>query len=240
MPKGSKLDLYPGDKLLVFTRVGQPPLTAVAWGGPPEEHPKGPNEPFGEGPTDPGEYVIWGVEPHHTTKKWPMSRIPWGAPLKVNPRDMDDILWEDRPGHWKSLMTMFPDLKNRRPPPHAFVAALNQRYFGIRAVPSTWVFNDFGPRAVRYFVDLNKDGRLDGKEQKMGEMFHTTPNNEGEEEIYRREHPGSTSDPPANMFESHGCVHMVPTQFKRLIEMGAFARGMKLTIHTYSEHYLTK
>jgi hypothetical protein len=74
----------------------------------------------------------------------------------------------------------------------------------------------------------------------MGEMFHTTPNNEGEEEIYRREHPGSTSDPPANMFESHGCVHMVPTQFKRLIEMGAFARGMKLTIHTYSEHYLTK
>ena len=38
----------------------------------------------------------------------------------------------------------------------------------------------------------------------MGEMFHTTPNNEGEEERYRREHPGSNAESPVKMFESHG------------------------------------
>jgi hypothetical protein len=29
-------------------------------------------------------------------------------------------------------------------------------------------------------------------------------------------------------------------QFERLIEIGAFVRGMNLTIHAYSEHYSTR
>ena len=70
-----------------------------------------------------------------------------------------------------------------------------------------------------------------------GEMFHTTPNNEAEEANFRRTHPGFLGDPPVRMFESHGCIHMRPTEFGRLISAGAFRRGTKLRVHRYAEHF---
>jgi hypothetical protein len=227
-----RLDLYPGDKLLVVTSPSGQVSTAVAWGGPATEQPAGPHEPFGAGPTDPGEYVILGVEPHHVTQKWPFSRIPWGAPLKVSSTDPNDVLWEEGHGRWRSLNALLG-----KPNATAIVAGMHQRLYGPRKVPPTWVFNDFGPRAVRYFVDSNKNGVWDKGEEIKGEMFHTTPDNEAEEAVFREGHPGSTADPPVGMFESHGCIHMRPTEFGRLIGAGAFTRGTRLTVHKYSEHF---
>ena len=227
-----RLDLYPGDKLLVVTDPSGGVTTAVAWGGPAKEQLARPGEPFGAGPTDPGEYVVWGIEPHHTTRKWPFSKIPWGAPLEVSPENPDDVLWQERLGRWRSLNALLGH-KNAT----AVVAGMYQRLYGRRMVPPCWVFNDFGPRAVRYFIDSNKNGVWDRGDQMKGEMFHTTPDNEAEEAVFRRDHPGWAADPPVGMFESHGCIHMRPTEFGRLITAGAFTRGTRLTIHRYSEHF---
>ena len=157
---GLRLDLYPGDKLLVVTNADGTLTTAEAWGGPPTEQPPRAGEPFGAGPTDPGDYVIWGIEPHHVTQKWNLSRIPWGARLKVNPADYNDVFWEESPGRWRSLNATF-----NIPNATAFVAQLNLQLYGYRAVPLSWTFNDFGPRAVRYFVDSNKNGMWDKGEE---------------------------------------------------------------------------
>lgn len=95
-----RVDLYPGSKTLVFTPGdGNATMVAEAWCGPPDELPLLPGQPMPAMPTPPGDYVIWGVEPHHTTRKWPFSRIPWGARLRPSPHDGSDVLWEDRPGH---------------------------------------------------------------------------------------------------------------------------------------------
>ncbi len=215
-----------------MTDAGGRLTTAEAWGGPPEEQLGRPGEPFGAGPTDPGNYVILGVEPHHVTQKWKFSRIPWGARLRVSTQDYNDVMCEETPGHWKSLNTFF-GIRNAT----ALVARLHERLYGNRAIPATWIFNDFGPRAVRYFVDSNHNGKLDKGEEVKGEMFHTTPDNEAEAAAFRAAHPGSTADPPVRMFESHGCIHMRPSEFSRLIASGVFQRGTKLRIHRYTEHF---
>lgn len=50
------------------------------------------------------------------------------------------------------------------------------KLYGTKKVPNTWVFNDFGPVAIRYFKDLNANRKLDkGKGESLsGEMIHTT------------------------------------------------------------------
>lgn len=234
-----KLDLYPGDKTLVFRADDGKVVTAQAWCGPPHELPLLLGQSMPAKPTPSGSYVIWGVEPHHTTMKWPFSKIPWGARLRVDVHDETDVLWEDRPGHWTSVRRTVGQSAFGNLTAHNYVIGAERRHFksGSLDLPSYWHLNDFGPLAVRYFADRNKNGRKDRNEPLEGSMFHTTPPNEGEDAVYRREHPGSTEDPPMTMFQSHGCIHLAPIQLQRMIARGAFIRGTSLTIHTYGEHY---
>jgi hypothetical protein len=87
-------------------------------------------------------------------------------------------------------------------------------------VPATWVFNDFGPLAIRFFKDTNHNGILDQNEKLSGEMIHTTPKNEAQ---YRRHQP-------VTLEESHGCIHIAPRDRDQLNLMGAFTRGTPLVI----------
>jgi len=100
--------------------------------------------------------------------------------------------------------------------------------YGKSGLPSTWIFNAFGPLAVRFFVDKNGNGKLDPSSEKLeGAMFHTTAENEAE--IAKGE--------KLNMGNSHGCIHMQPAERDALIGMGAFKAGVPLVIHSYAEHY---
>jgi hypothetical protein len=92
-------------------------------------------------------------------------------------------------------------------------------------LPDKWVFNDFGPFAVRYFVDKNRNHRRDRNEALSGEMIHTTPQNEAE--VSRGLKVG--------MHPSHGCIHVDPIDRDRLHSAGAFDRGIDLLIHGYNE-----
>jgi hypothetical protein len=230
MAKHEEIDLFPGERRLVYLIDGSPVLEAEAWCGPPTEHPAVGDEPFGAGPTDPGTFVISGSE-RHSTAKWKWSRVRWGSRLRPNPKDIEDLLWEDSPGHWRSVKKV---TGLRR----ANVAHRFFNLYGEWRVPETWLFNDFGPIAIRYFKDLNHDGRLDGREGLSGEMFHTTPDNEAETAKFLKANPGKTSDDaPVTMYESHGCIHLSPAQRDAFINAGAFKSGMKLVIHSYAERF---
>jgi hypothetical protein len=87
------------------------------------------------------------------------------------------------------------------------------------------VFNDFGANAVRYFVDLNKNRKLDGREHLSGEMIHTTPENEAQD----------AKKETVTLAPSHGCIHVKPSDREALLKAGAFARGTDLVIHKYGE-----
>ena len=216
MPKRrERLEFFPGEKRLILVVDGTPALEIEAWGGPQTEVSRGPGEPFGAGPTDPGQYVIWTVAPY-VTRTWPWSRIRWGARLKLATDDLDDLLYQADAGKWRSVKKL-TGLKR------ATIAHRYYELYGEWRVPETWVFNDFGPTAIRYFKDRNHDGRLDDGETLSGEMFHTTPDNEA-----------SSS---ASMYESHGCIHLRPAQRDRMIGAGGFRRGMPLVIHTYTERF---
>ncbi len=92
-------------------------------------------------------------------------------------------------------------------------------------IPDRWVFNDFGPFAVRYFVDKNRNHKRDRNEPLSGEMIHTTADNEAEVSQGSR----------ASLLPSHGCIHVDPIDRERLHAAGAFERGTDLLIHGYNE-----
>ena len=103
--------------------------------------------------------------------------------------------------------------------------------YGLADFPDTWIFNDFGPIAVRYFRDKNKNRRLDTGEELKGEMIHTTPSSEFQTTRHR-------NDPSAVELDySHGCIHIKPIDRDTFLEAGAFRQGMTLVIHNYDEHF---
>ena len=97
--------------------------------------------------------------------------------------------------------------------------------YGTRMVPRTWVFNDFGPIAVRWFKDLNGNRVVDGRETLSGQMFHTTPENEA----------SHARGLPVRLVPSHGCIHLKPSERDRLFGMGAFRPKTSFIVHHYHE-----
>jgi len=99
--------------------------------------------------------------------------------------------------------------------------------YGVRLVPPKWVFNDFGPIAIRWFKDLNGNQILDNKETLSGQMFHTTPLNEAQHK----------QGLLIKLTASHGCIHLKPLDRDNLLRSGAFNSGMLFVIHKYDEIY---
>jgi hypothetical protein len=177
-------------------------------------------------PTTPGKYVIHSYAPYRTNT-WPLSKIAWGTRLKVQ---AGEILFEtgERRQPWRKL--------KERLGPAATLDAIKREYWARFAdsgkydldgdlVPDVWIFNDFGPMAVRYYRDANRDRRLSKGEALSGEMIHTTPDNETEAALGK----------PVVLMPSHGCIHVSPAARDRLHAAGAFARGNDLVIYEYSE-----
>ena len=88
-------------------------------------------------------------------------------------------------------------------------------------MPDTWVFNDFGPYAVRYFRDDNRNRKLDPGERLKGEMIHTTPDNEAQE----------AQNQPVQLIPSHGCVHIKPADRDRFLNLRASTPGYLFVVH---------
>lgn len=209
-----ELHFYPGQQLLAVIENGKVTKRFEAWGGP--EH--GGSDPnMAEIPTTPGTYII-----HHThsysTPSWPMSKIKWGTPLKDVGQVKDDVWYQLANGSWASVKK---DIGISRADLKKYYKAL----YNIDKVPDKWVFNDFGPVAVRYFKDLNGNKKMDGGEVLSGEMIHTTPDNEAQ----------FANGNPVVLVPSHGCIHIRPQDRNVMEGMGLFKNGIVFKVHSYKE-----
>ena len=212
---------------LVVALKGQTVLfRGEAWGGPSAIIPVagGPDMT----PTPQGEFVLMNPEPYKTDS-WPMSRIKWGTRLKESPHDKDDVwyLASVKMGHenWASMKRDFGLTKETIL--NAYSEAMGKVH---KKIPTSWILNDFGPLSVRFFVDKNRNGRLDPDLEKLeGAMFHTTPVNEMQTRQMKE----------PEMEVSHGCIHLKARDRGTLIGMKVLRAGTKLTIHPYNKRYGT-
>ncbi len=210
-----ELHFYPGKNLLVAKDELSIRGRYEAWGGPSSI---GDDPRMAEEPTWPGEYIIDKAHPYRTNT-WPLSRIKWGTPLRDMPAKND--VWYQLPeDKWGSIKA---DHKISR----TDIINLYLNLYAVRKVPKKWVFNDFGPIAIRWFKDLNGNKVLDGKERLSGQMFHTTQANEAEH----------ARGLPINMTYSHGCIHLKPAEREQLFAIGAFKPGTRFVVHKYHEAF---
>jgi hypothetical protein len=222
--KKEEVHFYPGEKLLLYLVNDKVILPAEAWGGPSKRQPKEKGERIAAVPTTPGTFIIDGTEAY-TTTTWDWSRVRWGTRIRRS-RSLPARVaeYEKSPGKWRSLTRDFGWTVSD-------IGDAYKNLYGLWEFPDRWIFNDFGPKAIRYYRDRNANRRRDANEPLEGEMIHTTPDNEAESDKY-----GADSK-KVELFESHGCIHIKPIDFGALRDAGAFRQGLTLIIHRYSERY---
>lgn len=221
--RGTK-DTTIGGGLLVVLKDGKEIFRTEAWGGPSKK--VSIKNSMDIEPTPAGKYVIGPIMKYHTPT-WGYSKIRWGTAIKDSELEKSlpdiekkDVWYKLSNGKWASVLKdtglTRKDLIER-----------NMELYGIRKLPKVWVFNDFGPIAIRYFVDLNNNKVRDKNEKFEGTMFHTTPENEAE----------TATGKKLSLLPSHGCIHLIPADRTKLISIGAFKEGTDLVIHPYTEKY---
>lgn len=194
--------------------MGKKVIVAVYEGvGGPETAVMG-SDGFEAGATDAGSYVV-AYCGKHSSRRYPhWSRIRWGTPLK----EEKGKLYVKHERHWKPISDFTTASKDD-------ILEYHEDLYGVRKLPSKWVFNDFGSSTCYVFKDHNKNRKLDGKERVHGEFFHTTPPNEAETAL----------GDPVILTESHGCVHVKPVDITEMRKKGYFRSGNLVHVHKYSE-----
>ncbi|AZZ91983.1 hypothetical protein EUZ85_15080 [Hahella sp. KA22] len=210
-----EVHFYPGQHLLVVLNGARVIAKFEAMGGPASigSDPRMPEEP-----TWAGEYVIDKAHPYHTPS-WLLSRLKWGTPLKDMP-GKNDVWYQMSNGMWASVKNDLGLSRNE----------IIKQYFdlySVNKVPDKWVFNDFGPVAIRWYKDTNKNNKLDGKEVLSGQMFHTTPIDEAR----------TARGLSVNLVPSHGCIHLKPGDRDKLMSLSAFKQGTRFIVHEYHEKF---
>lgn len=211
-----ELHFFPKSKILIARGISGKQrgkqFVIEAWGGP---YAVVSSHTMNAAPTTPGTYIIEKMHPYRTPT-WPLSRIKWGTKLRDRPGS-NDVWYELPSGQWGSVKDLVGADRNQ-------LRQYHQNLYGTATIPKTWVFNDFGPLAIRYYKDTNNNRHLDANERLMGEMFHTTAENEAE----------SARGLPVKLLPSHGCIHIKPKDRDKLIALHAFERGTVFIVHPYS------
>jgi len=224
--KREEVHFYPGDKLLLYYVNDKIVLRAEAWGGPSKRKPRLPGESIAAGPTLPGTFIIDHVESYRTST-WDWSKVRWGTRIRKSQRRSTQAEYELSSGKWASLTRDFGiGAKD--------IETAHRSLFGYDKFPDRWIFNDFGPIAVRYYRDRNANRQRDASEPLMGQMLHTTPSNEAQWIRY----PEDASK--VELAPSHGCIHIKPIDRDAFLEAGAFRPGMTLIVFRYHEHFTGK
>ena len=226
---GVKLIFFPGEQLDRAQTVG----TIYVIGGHGENMRAAGGPPVGykdkgghtAEPTPPGNYVL-GPRIHVVAPSWTNSSIAWGSALRINAGG--EVEFESSPGKWhlatgpNGVVThasmSFAQRSGLTPVLAEKVAKVRNLFIDpatntLRT--STWEKNDFG----RWGWNLLRGGKG------TPYFVHTTPDNE------------HSSDVAKAMFlaNSHGCIHLVPAERDRLMNLGYLKQGVAFEVRPYGE-----
>ncbi|HEY4187652.1 MAG TPA: hypothetical protein VGP07_21420 [Polyangia bacterium] len=230
-PIEGQLHFFQGAKHLLWVLGRQIVVDVEAWGGEsavPHVH----YDTMAPRVTTAGAYIVESYAPY-LTKTWQWSRLPWGTPLRVDGENQQLFFREVTGGAWRKLAEVIPeitlgDVRDRFVALYGDGEGPDARWRYDRdgdGIPDQWIFNDFGPYALRYFVDRNRNRRFDAGERMMGEMIHTTPEDEAR----------ALRGVSFSLQHSHGCIHVRPADRERMVRAGAFRRGTLLVVHGVRE-----
>jgi hypothetical protein len=192
-----------------------------AMGGPPPGH--GYKDVGGHTaePTPPGHYILGAAEVV-VTSSWPKSVIPWGAKLR---EENGEVLyqvgekWNMATGRYGRVTQAWQQFWLRSGKPRSFDAADGHAramfYDKNGKLFPEWFGNDFGP--VSWC--LKKRG------QRTPFFIHTTPQNEIQLALHQ----------PVVLTDSHGCVHITPTDRKDMVSKGYLKEGVEVEVRRYGE-----
>lgn len=207
-------------------------------------------------PTETGRFVIYSIGPHVNGARWRNSAVPWGTPIRLNQQGYVEVQlhqqwqllhklpgWRERYGAnpvgarvqlKKDYRSMMEQLK----PKYELGKADHWPAGWDGGLPKTWVLNDFGQVAVKYFRDYNGNSRLDAdgragspKEEILGDFMHTTPASEVALILDKM----LVSERGIVLSVSHGCIHMAPDFMQKWVAQGVLKVGATLEVHPYSE-----
>lgn len=208
-----ELHFFPGQNLLAIKKGNAYVARYEAWGGPAS---MGNDSYMPEEPTWPGTYIIHSTQ-SYATPTWPFSKIKWGTPLQ-DKLQLNDVYYQLPSNKWGSVKKDIGIDRKK-------IIDMYFNYYGKMKVPSAWVFNDFGPIAIRWFKDINGNKILDKNETLSGQMFHTTPQNEAEHSLGKK----------VQLTPSHGCIHLNPRDRDTILSLGGFKPKTIFVVHKYNE-----
>lgn len=175
--------------------------------------------------TTPGRFIIHSIAKHVSYGKYAAwSGVAWGTPV----RRSGDITEVRIHGRWTKLTSVNNEWAKAAKDQKALTESIQKYYtdmYQTNAFPDKWVFNDFGHITVKYFRDLNQNGKKDGNERVLGDFIHTTPYDEALTVMKK----------PIELAESHGCIHVRPHEIDILIKVGYLKRGNVIEVHPYSD-----
>lgn len=230
--KKLRLVFYPGDRgVKNGTTLGT--IYVVGGGGEQYEACGGP--PPGSGYADRGGHTadetpagiyVLDYKEHHTTMNWPMSVIPWGAPLRLEGGELEYqvkgkwIRATGPDGTVTKASLLFAQRTHRRALSEAEKAEVvtSTRDYMIEAVgplPAIYQLNDFGEWAF----NLTRGG------SRTAYYVHTTPDDE------RATREGR----PFELTQSHGCVHVRPADRAEMMQKGYLKKGVTFEVRRYDE-----
>jgi len=177
-----------------------------------------------------GRYVVGAIMKHRSASRWVWSTVLWGTPLRLE----NNIVQIKESGTWVPLKSKrgFSTFSNAE-----IVQLVTDAYQNYkkdlgplltsaektRAIPDTWIFNDFGHLSIKYFRDKNKNYKHDAGEDFMSDFIHTVPR----EELF------AAHGKLLPLEDSHGCIHVHPNDIDTIVSY--IKIGSVIEIHPYGE-----
>lgn len=184
--------------------------------------------------TRPGVFVIESITPHVSSSRWRYSSIEWGTPI----REESGIIFIKKRGNWIKIreLASFRDMSDTE-----IVAKLkyfSKGFTGFEIIPKTWIFNDFGHIAIKYFADKNHNYKKDGNESTVSDFIHAIQRDEAIDASRDASYLDTSLRPPRErsvLTSSHGCVHAYPKDIDALIAAHYLKKGNIFEVHDYYE-----
>jgi hypothetical protein len=178
-------------------------------------------------PTRPGHYVL-GKKEHVTTQVWGgNSVIPWGADLRINRGEVEfkgeqggwriatgrngeateaEIAFRRAQGKTDSMDLILQDVRDSFIDPNSG-----------KLTRTVWNLNPFGPLGWRLW-------RMPGHVI-TDQFIHTNPKDEW----------AVTQKSAVELDNSHGCIHIIPTDRKPMMDAGYLQEGVECEVRPYTE-----